>query len=144
MKIALFLTLTCATLFGVTLLELIESAKTDNNDIRAANITTLSKQKELDASKKGYYPTLDGTLFYNRDDEPNPFRAAITYGARATLGIDIYDGGDTYHDIRQKEEELHASRYDFYERKNATALAIAKRFFNLKSLLQQLIKIIGK
>jgi outer membrane protein TolC len=130
----LYLLLLPALLFGEDLKSLLELAKQNNNLLRASNISMQAKEKELDATKSSYYPTIDATAFYERDDDPTPFYPGTTYGATAKIGFDIYDGGKRSHTKKQKNDELSAAKYSYKENKKSIFLAIAKEFFTLKSL----------
>ena len=113
---------------------LLEFAKNSNNIINAKKISKSAKQKELDSSKSTYYPTIDIGGFYQRYDEKNAFMSGTTYGAGATFGIDIYDGGKKYHTIKQKKYEFSSSDYDFKDTQKSISLAIVEDFYNIKSL----------
>jgi len=113
---------------------LLQEAENSNNLISASKISKQSKQKELDSSKSAYYPTIDAGAFYQRYDEKNVLSSGTTYGARATIGIDIYDGGKRSYTVKQKKHELSSSDYNYKDTSKSISLAIVKDFYNLKSL----------
>ena len=123
-----------ALLFCDDLKLLLEFAKDSNNLINSSKILKHSKQKEVDSSKSAYYPTIDAGAFYQRYDEKSAFISGTTYGAFATLGVDLYDGGQKSNTLKQKKYELGSSDYEYKDIVNSMSLAIVKDFYNLKSL----------
>ena len=127
-----------ALLFGEDLKSLLELAKANNNLLNASKISIYSKEKELDAAKSNYYPTLDANLFYERDDDPTPFYPGTTYGAGAKISYDLYDGGKKSYTKKQKNDELSAANFSHKENIDSMFLSITKNFYNLKSLYASL------
>ena len=123
-----------ALLFSEDLKSLLEFAQKSNNLITASKISKQSKQKELDSSKSAYYPTIDAGAFYKRYDERSAFSPGTTYGAMATVGVDIYDGGKKSNTVKQKRSELSSSDYDYKDTSKSISLEIVKDFYNIKSL----------
>jgi outer membrane protein TolC len=122
-----------ALLFCDDLKSLLEFAKNSNNIITASKITKQSKLQEVEASKSDYYPTIDAGAFYQRYDEKNVFASGTTYGAFATLGVDIYDGGKKSNTLKQKENELSSSEYEYRDTFKSISLAIVEDFYNIRS-----------
>jgi len=135
----LYLLLLPALLFGEDLKSLLELAKQNNNLLHASKISVQAKSKELDSSKSNYYPTLDATAFYERDDDPTPFYPGTTYGATAKISFDVYDGGKRSYTKKQKSDALHAAGFSYKADTKSLFLAITKEFFNLKSLNASLL-----
>ena len=127
-----YLLLLPALLFGEDLKSLLELAKQNNNLLKASNISVHAKRQELESAKSNYYPTLDASAFYERDDDPTPFYPGTTYGAVAKVGFDIYDGGKKSYTQKQKSDEVKAATFTHKEDINTMFLTIAKEFFNLK------------
>jgi len=118
---------------------LLEQSKKYNKQIQAKQILMRSKQKELQSSKESYYPTLDVSAFYQRDDDATPFRPGTTYGARTTLSYNVYDGGKREYTIKQKNAEVDQKNFSYKDSIEKTALGITEDFYNIlsqKALLQ--------
>ena len=123
-----------ALLFSEDLESLLRFAKNSNNIITASKISKQSKLKEVESSKRAYYPTVDIGAFYQRYDEKNTFISGTTYGAYATFGVDIYDGGKKSNTLQQKKYELNSSDYQYKDTAKSIGLEIVQDFYNLKSL----------
>ncbi len=120
-------------LYAEDLHQLLQQAKEHNNQIRATKILIKSKQKELQSVKKSYYPTLDLGGFYQRDDDATPFRPGTTYGARATLSYDLYDGGKREYTLKQKNAEFSQKQFSSQESIEKIALSVTEDFYNILS-----------
>ncbi|WP_457748715.1 TolC family protein [Sulfurimonas sp.] len=137
MKKLLFLLLPIL-MYGENLHTLLEYAKQNNNLIHASSLSTAAKHKELESTKKSYYPTLDASTFYQRDDDATPFQAGTTYGASAIVSWNVYDGGKRSHSIEEKNAAFHAQKYTHKDMQKQITLSITKAFFNIKSMLSLL------
>jgi len=133
-----YLLLLPVLLFGEDLKSLLELAKQNNNLLKASKISVHAKRQELESAKSNYYPTLNASAFYERDDDPTPFYPGTTYGAAVKIGFDIYDGGKKSYTQKQKSDEVKAATFTHKEDINTMFLTIAKEFFNLKSLYASL------
>jgi outer membrane protein TolC len=127
-----------ALLFGDDLKSLLEFAKTHNNLLKASKVFIASKKKELSSEKSSFYPTIDTTLFYEREDDATPFYPGTTYGAKATLNFKLYDGGKRSSLTQQKEEELNSATSAHQKDIKSIFLSITKDFYNLQSLQRSL------
>ncbi|MBU1995514.1 TolC family protein [bacterium] len=121
-------------IYGETLQSLLEAAKQNNKLVNAQTLTKHSKQKELDAQKSSYYPTLDVGAYYQSLHERTPMMPGDVYSGYAKAGFDIYDGGKRAALVNQKSEEFKASSYDEAELKQNISLQITQNFFTIKSL----------
>ncbi len=133
MKIIIFLFLPLF-LYGENLRSLLEYAQKNNNLIKASAITTIAKAKELSSVKKSYFPTLDATTFYQRDDDATPFRAGTNYGTGIAVKWNAYDGGKRKFTIKQKNAEFRAQKYNYKEMTQDISLTIVQEFYTIKSL----------
>ncbi|WP_457745973.1 TolC family protein [Sulfurimonas sp.] len=122
-------------IYAETLQTLLEYANQNNNLIQASSIEEKAKQQELSSQESSYYPTLDATAFYHRDDDATPFNAGTTYGASATLEWSVYDGGKRAANIKQKDAQLHAKKYTTKKTKTDIALSITQDFFTIRSMI---------
>jgi len=134
MKKLLLLSIVPALLFGDDLKSLLEFSKENNNLVNASKIAVHAKEKEVQSATSNYFPTLDASAFYKRDDEANPFQPGTTYGAGAKLGFDIYDGGKKSYTKKQKENEKKSASYTYNDTKKSILLAVTQDYYNLKSL----------
>jgi len=112
----------------------LDFAKKNNNLVNASKISVHAKEKEVQSATSNYYPTLDVSAFYKRDDAASPFQPGTTYGANAKLGFDIYDGGKKSYTKKQKENEKKSASYTYKDTKKSILLSITRDYYNLKSL----------
>lgn len=113
---------------------LLEHAQKSNELIVAKSILADSKESEVKSSESGYYPTVDVGAFYQRYDEASPFSPTATYSGYATVGFDIYSGGEKSNTLKQKKEELLSSKHTYEATKKDMSLSIVEDFYNYKTL----------
>ena len=113
---------------------LLDYATSKSDLVVAKSLTQDGKNKELQAQKSSYYPTLDVGAFYQRLDEKSPFMPGETYSGFAKVGINIYDGGMTSALVDKKSKELQASSFDTEATKKNLSLGIVQDYFNIKTL----------
>ncbi len=80
-------------LYASSLKSLLEYAIDNNNLVLSRSLNQQAKQAEVDSKHSAYYPTLDVGANYQSLNGRTPFYPGDIYGAGATLGLDIYDGG---------------------------------------------------
>lgn len=129
-----FLFLLPALLSAQTLKELLAYSTKNNDIIVIKKYQAQAIQKELDAKKSSYFPSVDIGSVYKRDDDTSPFDAGDTYNAYASLSLDIYDGGKREAQIHEKKSTLNAKNFDKKAYKKSLALDITRDFFTIKSL----------
>jgi len=134
MKKLLLLSIVPALLFGDDLKSLLDFAKENNNLVNASKISVHAKEKEVQSATSNYFPTLDTSAFYKRDDDASPFQPGTTYGASAKIGFDIYDGGKKSYTKKQKENEHTSASFTYKDTKKSILLSITEDFYNLKTL----------
>ncbi len=137
MKKLLFLLLP-ALLLSEDLKSLLELAKQNNNLLKSSQISVSSKEKELSSAQSNYYPTLDASAFYTRDDDATPFFPGTTYGVAAKASFNVYDGGKKSYTKKQKKDEVSAAKFSYKENAKSMLLGITKDFYNLRSLYASL------
>ena len=118
---------------------LIEFAHQNNQLVDSKQLLKASKQKELDAKRSDYYPTVDVGAYYQNLNERTTGLAGDIYSGYAKIGLDIYDGGKKSALLKQKEAEHKASSYDVDDMKSALSLQIMQDFFNIMSLESSLV-----
>ena len=121
-------------LYADSLKSLLDYAQNNNELIVSKSIIQESKKSELKSSENNYYPTVDVGAFYQRYDEASPIMPGTTYSGYATVGFDVYSGGQKTYTIKQKRDEHKASQFDEEATKKSTKLAIVQDFYNLKNL----------
>jgi len=134
MKKLLLLGIVPALLLGDDLRSLLDFAKQNNDLVNASKISVHAKEKELESAKSNYFPTLDVSGFYKRDDDASPFQPGTTYGASAKVGFDIYDGGKKLYTKKQKESEHKSASFTYKDTKKSILLSITQDYYNLKTL----------
>ncbi len=134
MKKLLLLGIVPALLLGDDLRSLLDFAKQNNDLVNASKISVHAKEKELESAKSNYFPTLDASAFYKRDDDASPFQPGTTYGASAKVGFDIYDGGKKSYTKKQKESEHKSASFTYKDTKKSILLSITQDYYNLKTL----------
>lgn len=117
---------------------LLDFATKKSDLVITKSLTQDGKNKELQAQKSSYYPTLDVGAFYQRLDEKSPFMPGETYSGFAKVGINIYDGGMTSALVDKKTKELRASSFDTEATKKNLSLNIAQAYFDIKTLQARL------
>ena len=120
--------------YAQTLKGLLQSAVKNNDIVQSKIYQQRAKNKELDAKKSSYYPTLDIGGIYKRDDAASPFNAGDTYNAYAKLSLELYDGGRRYAQIHEQKSSFTASKFDKEAYKKSLALQIVDDFFTIKDL----------
>ncbi len=138
MKKLLLLGIIPALLLSDDLHSLLEFAKQNNNLMNASKISAHAKEKELESAKNNYYPTLDVSGFYKKDDDASPFQPGTVYGANAKIAVDLYDGGKKSYTKKQKTNEHQSALYSSKDTQKSILLTIAQDYFNLKSLKSSL------
>ena len=138
MKKLLLLGIVPALLLGDDLRSLLEFAKQNNNLVNASKISAHAKEKELESAKDNYYPTLDVSGFYKRDDDASPFQPGTVYGANAKVAFDVYDGGKKSYTKKQKANEHKSALFSSKDTQKSILLTITQDYYNLKTLQARL------
>ncbi|MBN2815196.1 MAG: TolC family protein [Campylobacterales bacterium] len=118
--------------------ELLEHAQKSNELIVSKGIASEAKMSEVTSSKSSYFPTVDVGAFYQRYDEASPFSPTATYSGFATVGFDVYSGGEKSNKLQQKKEEYRSSQYEYEATKKDISLSIVEDFYNYKTLQAKL------
>ena len=120
--------------YGDTLKSLLEFSKQQSDLVISKAYYKEAKNKQVDAKKSAYYPTIDIGAFYQTLDERTLLLAGDIYSGYAKLSFDIYDGGKKSALLSQSKNELLASEYDLESTKKNLSLKITQDFFTIKSL----------
>ena len=136
MRIVFFVSLS-SLLFAQNLQTLLVYAKEHNALITSTKLQAKSKAKELGSAEKSYYPTLDISGFYKRDDKPSPMQPGTVYGGGGAVGWDVYKGGRRSYTKKALQEEYLAKKHTSYATQKDISLDIVKTFFSIKTLQAQ-------
>jgi outer membrane protein TolC len=113
---------------------LLDYAKENNDLVISKSLIQEAKEREVQARKSDYYPTIDIGASYQSLNERSPFMPGDVYGGYAKVGLDLYDGGKRSSLLNQKKSELKASNFDTEAMKTSISLQIVQDFFTIKSL----------
>jgi outer membrane protein TolC len=112
--------------------KLVDHANKNNNLIKAKEISIKAKQKEVDAAKSAYWPTVDigaSQNYISPNSIVNPGEVSAAY---AMVSVDLYDGG-------RKSALLNAKRFEeeaaFFEKgafEKSITLQIVRQYYGLK------------
>lgn len=118
--------------YGLT--TLVENANKANNLIKAKEISIKAKQKEVEAAKSAYWPTVDIGASQSYISPNSVVSPGETSAAYAMVSVDLYDGG-------RKSALLNAKRYEeeaaFFEKsafEKSITLEIVRHYYGLKKL----------
>jgi len=117
-----------------SLKELIKIANKNNLVVESKKLLTQSKMKELESSKSSLLPTLDIGGFYQRLDDRTPMIAGDIYSGYAKISYNIYDGKRTSSTIKQKQNELKATTFEFKSFQKNLSLQIVQDFYMIKNI----------
>ena len=122
-----------AIMYAEGLKELMDFAVTNNHIVKSKTLIQKSKEKDIEASKSSYYPTVDLGGYYRSLNQKSPSIAGDTYNGYAKIGVDLYDGGRRFNTIEQNRALLDSSKYDTSSYKKGIQLSIAQDFYTIKS-----------
>ena len=133
MKTKLLFLIVPALLCADNLKSLLDYATTSNKMVVSNKLTKMSKEKDVEASKSAYYPTVDVGAYYNRDDARTTYTPGDVYSAYANVGMDLYDGGKKDNTVKQNEKLLSSSKYSSSSYKKSLQLDIVQDYYDIKS-----------
>jgi outer membrane protein TolC len=112
----------------------VENANKANSLIKAKEISIKAKQKEVEAAKSAYWPTVDIGVSHSYLSPNTVVGPGETSTAYAMVSVDLYDGG-------RKSALLNAKRYEeeaaFFEKsafEKSITLQIVQYYYGLKKL----------
>lgn len=126
-------------IYAESLQSLLEYATNKSDLVISKTLTQKAKEKEVQAAKSSFYPTIDVGGFYQTSNEKSLFQAGDIYSGYAKLSFDIYDGGRKLSLLKQSKDELKASAFDSESMKKNLSLQIVEYFFNIRSLQASLL-----
>lgn len=120
--------------YAVSLQELLDTAVKNNNIVASYKLTEKSKQKDLDASKNSYYPTIDIGGNYQSLQEKSPNRPGDVYSGFINIGVDLYDGGYKSSRVDSSKAALLSSKLQTSAYIKSLEYAIVEDFYDIKNV----------
>ena len=112
----------------------IEHASKTNGQIKAKEINIKSKEKEVEAAKSAYWPTVDVGADYSLQS-PNYLVSPGQIGnAFASANLNLYDGGRKDAILRSKGYEHEASLFEKTAFEKSITLEIVRHYYGIKTL----------
>ena len=111
---------------------LVEHANKENKLIKSKEISIKAKQKEVDAAKSAYWPTVDigATQSYiSPNSIVNPGEVSAAY---AMVSVDLYDGGRKSALLSAKRFEEEAAFFEKGAFEKSITLQIVRQYYGLK------------
>ncbi len=139
MKKKVILIILFSLLNATTLKELLNSAKVNNDLLKAKKTQELSISKAIKSIDKSYNPTIDAGFNITNSNPKSFMRPGAIYTAFVKLNYIIYDGGIKKYKKIQKFYELSSIKSANKEFENSLYLQIIQDFYNIKTL-EELIK----
>ena len=131
-----FLFMLCLPLYifaqSYSLVTLVENANKENDLIKSKEISIKAKQKEVDAAKSAYWPTVDigaSHSFISPNTVVNPGEVSAAY---AMVSIDLYDGGRKSALLSAKRYEEEAASFEKSAFEKSITLEIVRYYYGLK------------
>lgn len=115
-----------------SLTTLVENANRSNSLIQAKEINIQSKQKEVDAAKSAYWPTVDigaSQSYISPRSVVNPGEVSAAY---AMVSVDLYDGGRKGALLNAKRYEEEAASFEKSAFEKSITLEIVRYYYGLK------------
>jgi outer membrane protein TolC len=112
----------------------IEHAAKNNGNIKAKEIAIAAKDKEVEAARSAYWPTLDiGADYALRSPKyiVSPGQVGNVY---ASLNLEVYDGGRKDALLQAKRFEKEASLFEKEAFTKSLTLQIVQHFYTIKKL----------
>jgi len=118
----------------VDLKSIMDNAYMSNNSLQAYEYKKQSKQLEVDASQRGYLPTVDIGANYQYNSPKSPFTAGRIASAYATASVDIFDWGKQSSLVNAKKYEYQASSLEKEAFAKSMELDIIQSYFTAQKI----------
>lgn len=138
--LGLFLPL-CVFAQSYGLKTLVEHANKENGLIKAKEIRITAKQKEVEAAKSAYWPTVDVGASHSYLSPTNIVNPGQTSTAFAMVNLELYDGGRKSALLNAKRFEHEAALFEKIAFEKSITLDIVRHYYGvqkLKAILQAL------
>jgi outer membrane protein TolC len=113
---------------------LINHANKENELIKAKEINIKSKQKEVDAAKSAYWPTVDIGASHSMLSPNYIASPGQVSSAYASVSMDLYDGGRKDALLRGKGFEHEASLFEKRAFEKSITLEIVRHYYGIQKL----------
>ncbi|MBT8344395.1 MAG: TolC family protein [Sulfurovum sp.] len=113
---------------------LVEHANKENGLINAKEISIKAKQKEVEAAKSAYWPTVDVGASHSYISPNSIVSPGETSTAFATVNLELYDGGKKSALLNAKRYEHEASQFEKSAFEKSITLEIIRYYYGLKKL----------
>jgi len=138
-KYVMFILLFSVVANATTLKEIIQSTLKNNNNIKALEIETKSKQKNFTSVENIYNPTATIGVNYSRLDlDTRSVQIGSTTNGFLKIGINLYDGGRNRSIKNQKKYEYKTSLLNMATNKKETILQIVTLFYQAKTIIDNI------
>jgi len=112
----------------------IDNANRTNGLIKAKSLTVQSKEKEIEAAKSAYWPTLDIGGDYSFASPNSIVSPGEVGNAFISAQVDLYDGGRKDAVLRGKGFEHEASLFEKAAFEKSITLEIVRHYYGIQSL----------
>ncbi len=113
---------------------LINHANKENELIKAKEINIQSKQKEVEAAKSAYWPTVDVGASHSMVSPNYIVSPGQVSSAYAAISVDLYDGGRKDALLRGKSFEHEASLFEKRAFEKSNTLEIVRHYYGIQKL----------
>ncbi|MEA3491007.1 MAG: TolC family protein [Campylobacterota bacterium] len=118
--------------------DFIDHANGHNDLIKSTVLKTSAKQKEIDAQKSAYWPTLDIGVSYNNNNPNSVVMPGETMTGYLSLGMDLYDGGRKSALVKAKVFQHQASIFEKQAFEKSLILDIINNYYSIKTFRSNL------
>lgn len=136
-KIAIITQILAASFASANIVDLkniIDNAYLSNNSLQAYEYKKQSKKLEVDATKRGYLPTVDIGANYQYNSPKSTFTAGRIASAYATASVDIFDWGKKNSLVNAKKYEYKASSLEKEAFAKSMELDIIQSYFTAQKI----------
>lgn len=113
---------------------LVDHANKENELIKAKEINIKAKQKNVEAAKSVYWPTVDVGASHSSLSPNSIVSPGETSSAFATVSMDLYDGGRKNAALRGKRYEYEASLFEKRAFEKSITLDIVRHYYTIQKL----------
>ena len=117
---------------------LVDHANKENGLIRAKEIRITAKQKEVDAAKSAYWPTVDIGASHSYVSPTNIVSPGQTSTGFAMVSLELYDGGRKSALLNAKRFEHEAALFEKSAFEKSITLEIVRHYFGVQKLIATL------
>ncbi len=116
------------------LVTLVENANKANSLIKAKEISIKARQKEVEAAKSAFWPTIDVGAAQSYMSPTTVVSPGETSTAYAMVSVDLYDGGRKSALLNAKRYEEEASFFEKSAFEKSITLQIVQHYYGLQKL----------